>query len=170
MTQAVPNEVELHWTSGDPQAAAKVLRATAQSVMQRGHPELWPPETLTVDALAQDYPADGWEVLWRGEDPVGCFVLMDPDPVFWTEKPPGEAMYLHKLAVHPSAQGQGLNRVLLERAEELTRAAHRRWLRLDTDVTRPGLQAIYDGFGFQTVDRKAVMGFEVFRYEKEVGR
>lgn len=165
---AAPLPLSLRWTSGDPQAASLVLQATARSVLERGHEELWPPETLTVEALAHDYPADGWQVVWRGGVPVGCFVLMDPDPVFWAEKPRGEALYLHKLAVHPQAQGQGLNRALLVRAEELTRQAGRRWLRLDTDVTRPKLQAIYTGFGFTAVDRQRVLGFEVFRYEKEV--
>ncbi|ADY25892.1 GCN5-related N-acetyltransferase [Deinococcus proteolyticus MRP] len=165
---APPLASPLRWTSGDPAAAALVLQATARSVLERGHPELWPHETLTVAALAQDYPAEGWHIAWQGEQPVGCFVLMDPDPVFWAEKPAGEALYLHKLAVHPLAQGQELNRALLARAEQLTREADRRWLRLDTDVTRPKLQAIYTGFGFTAVDRQQVMGFEVFRYQKEV--
>ncbi|WP_261663617.1 GNAT family N-acetyltransferase [Deinococcus sp. Marseille-Q6407] len=163
-----PYAAPLRWTSGDPAAAAHILQATARSVLDRGHEELWPPDTLTVDALAQDYPAAGWQVAWQGEQPVGCFVLMNPDPVFWAEKPAGEALYLHKLAVHPAAQGQGLSLLLLRRAEELTREAQRRWLRLDTDVTRPGLQAIYTSFGFETVDRQQVMTFEVFRYQKEV--
>lgn len=162
------NISKLRWTSGNPQAASLILQATAQSVMERGHPELWPPETLTVDALAQDYPPGGWHIAWEGEQAVGCFVLMDPDPVFWAEKPAGEALYLHKLAVHPAAQGQGLNHLLLAQAEALTRQAGRRWLRLDTDITRPKLQAIYTGFGFEIVDRRAVLGFEVFRYQKEV--
>ena len=159
----------LHWTSADPEAASGVLMAAARSVLARGHEELWPLETLTPDALALDYPADGWQVAWQGGQAVGCFVLMDPDPVFWADKPPGEALYLHKLAVHPQGQGQALAPKLLAHAGALTHAASRRWLRLDTDVTRPGLQAIYSGCGFLAVDRRKVLDFEVFRYEKEVG-
>lgn len=158
----------LRWTTGDPHAAAHILQATAKSVIARGYPPLWPPESLTVEALALDYPADGWQVAWRGKQAVGCFVLMPEDPVFWPDKLAGEALYLHKLAVHPAAQGQGLNRHLLAHAEALARAAGRDWLRLDTDVMRPKLQAIYTGFGFETVDRRGVMGFEVFRYQKSL--
>jgi ribosomal protein S18 acetylase RimI-like enzyme len=43
----------------------------------------------------------------------------------WPDDPPGEALYLHKLAVHPSAQGQGLAHTLLREAARVTALAGR---------------------------------------------
>ena len=50
------------------------------------------------ERLARHYPASTWHVAWRDGAAVGAFSLLDTDPPFWPDDPPGEALYLHKLA------------------------------------------------------------------------
>jgi GNAT superfamily N-acetyltransferase len=159
---------ELTFTSGDVAAASQVLIASAEALAARGEP-LWPPASLTPERLARHYPPEGWRVAWpggagTGAEAVGCYVLLDRDPLFWPDDPPGEALYLHKLAVRPAAQGQGLAGALLGDAAAQARAAGRGWLRLDTASDRPKLRALYIGAGFVAVDEVQVGAYHVVRF------
>lgn len=154
----------LTFTRGDLATASGILTATASRLAERGEP-LWPVPSLSPERLTRHYPPESWRVAWRGEQAVGTFALVDRDPLFWPEDPPGEARYLHKLGVHPDAQGQGLAHMLLAEAVRETRGAGCAFLRLDTAATRPKLRALYEGAGFRAVDEREVKGFHVVRYE-----
>ncbi|MVN85504.1 GNAT family N-acetyltransferase [Deinococcus sp. HMF7620] len=157
----------LTFTTGDLHAASGVLQASAAQLQARGRP-LWPPESLTPERLAQHYPPHTWRVAWRGPQAAGTFCLLESDPPFWPDDPPGEALYLHKLAVHPEAQGGGLGAALLREAVTQTRAAGRPWLKLDTAADRPALQALYETFGFERCGQRRVFEFEVVLYRLAV--
>lgn len=154
----------LTFTRGDLEAASGVLTATATRLAERGE-LLWPLPSLTPERLLRHYPPESWRVAWRGEQAVGTFALLDADPLFWPEDPPGEARYLHKLGVHPDAQGQRLAHRLLDEAARETREAGCAFLRLDTAAARPKLRALYESGGFRAVDERTVKGFFVVRYE-----
>lgn len=154
----------LTYTQGDLAAASGILTATASRLAERGEP-LWPLASLTPERLLRHYPAEGWRVAWQGGQAVGTFVLLPADPLFWPEDPLGEALYLHKLGVHPEAQGQNLSRLLLAEAARETRETGHSFLRLDTAANRPKLRALYEAAGFRRVDEREVKGFRVVRYE-----
>lgn len=154
---------------GTPAQAREVLLAAAAALPGRGHEPLWPEGELEEAALTARYPGGEWRVALSDGQPLACCVLIDPDPLYWPEKPPGEALSLHKLAVHPQFGGQGLARTMLEDAVKRCRARGYGLLRLDTDVSRPKLQAIYRDFGFTAVDTRVVEGYAVVRYELPVG-
>ncbi|WP_102125115.1 GNAT family N-acetyltransferase [Deinococcus planocerae] len=156
--------MDLTFTRGDVEAASGVLTATAAHLAALGR-SLWPVSSLTPQRLERQYPAPTWRVAWLGTRPVGTFSLLPEDPLFWPEAAPGEALYLHKLGVHPDAQGQGLASLLLEEAVRETREAGVPLLRLDTAATRPKLRALYEAAGFGAVDERHVRGFHVVRYE-----
>lgn len=158
---------ELTFTSGDDVAASGVLIAAALHLKARGEP-LWPESSLTPERLARYYPPAGWRVAWRGDVALACLCLMDADPLFWPEDAPQEALYLHKLAVHPNAQGQGLSALLLREAARETARRGRPWLKLDTATGRPKLRALYENFGFQNVGERTVKGFDVTLYRLPV--
>lgn len=158
---------ELTFTSADVEAASRVLIASATHRAERGEP-LWPPGSLTPERLSRHYPPQGWRVAWQGGQAVAACVLLDADLLFWPDDSPGEARYLHKLGVHPGAQGQGLAARMLEDAARETREAGCSWLRLDTAADRPKLRALYEGAGFRAVDEVEVKGFRVVRYEMPV--
>ncbi|MGM9322137.1 GNAT family N-acetyltransferase [Deinococcus aquaticus] len=163
----------LSFTTGDAQAASAVLTASAAQLQARGR-TLWPPDRLTPEHLQRHYPPGGWHVAWTDatatSEPVGCFCLLTSDPPFWPHDPPGEALYLHKLAVHPSAQGQGLAHTLLQEAARVTVLAGRPWLKLDTDAARPALHHLYDSFGFERCGQRDVFGLTVILYRLPVRR
>lgn len=158
---------DLTLTRGDVGAASAVLTATAARLADRGEP-LWPLPSLTLERLTRHYPAGTWRVAWRGDAPVGTYALLTADPLFWPEAAPDEAWYLHKLGVHPDAQGQGLAPVLLREAAQECGEAGVPLLRLDTAATRPKLRALYEAAGFRAVDEREVRGFAVVRYERRV--
>lgn len=155
---------DLRFTHGDLATASGILTATAARLTERGEP-LWPVPSLTPERLTRHYPPESWRVAWRSGQALGTFALLDRDPLFWPEDPPGAALYLHKLGVHPDAQGQGLAQVLLAEAARETREAGCSFLRLDTAAARPKLRALYEAVGFGAVDERQVKGFKVVRYE-----
>jgi len=62
---------------------------------------------LTVDRIRDDAKAGGLIGAFAGEVLVGCAFV----------KPDGNALYVGKLAVDPSCQGQGIGKLLLAEAE-----------------------------------------------------
>lgn len=158
---------DLTFTQGDVETASRVLTASAARLAALGMP-LWPVSSLTPERLTRQYPAHSWRVAWRDGVAVGTFTLLPEDPLFWPEAAPGEAFYLHKLGVHPEAQGRGLSALLLEDAVRETREAGVPLLRLDTAAGLPKLRALYEAAGFRAVDERHVRGFHVVRYELSV--
>jgi len=144
-----------------------VLRASAFDRQQRQQP-MWTQDDLSAETLAKQYP-DGQAYAGQvGGETAAVMLLLPTDPHFWPTDPPGEALYLHKLAVHPQWQGQGLARQMLDEAARLTRERGRPWLRLDTAAERPALRAIYEGHGFRLVHEGQMQGWPAAWYELKV--
>ncbi|GHF33083.1 ribosomal protein S18 acetylase RimI-like enzyme [Deinococcus metalli] len=154
---------DLTLTTGDVDAASAVLIAAATALEARSEP-LWPPATLTPERLLKHYPAASWRVAWQGGRAAACMSLQDRDLLFWPEDAPGTALYLHKLAVHPDAQGRGLSGWMLDRAVQEGREHGLAALKLDTATARPKLCALYESYGFQRVAERRVLGFDVTLY------
>lgn len=158
---------DLTFTTGDIAAASAVLTASAEQLLQRGQ-ALWPPETLSVPRLLKHYPQDTWRVAWQQGQAVATCCLLESDRLFWPHDPPGQALYLHKLGVHPRAQGHGLAQDMLCQAVQETRAAGRPLLKLDTAADRAKLRALYRDFGFQEIDEVQVGPYLVVRMQLRV--
>lgn len=156
--------MNLTYTLGDVQTASAILTASAEQLLARGQ-ALWPPESLTPERLLKHYPQETWRVAWQNNEPVGTYCLLDADSFFWPDDPAGQALYLHKLGVHPASQGRGLAQELLSHAVDQTREAGRRYLKLDTAADRRKLRALYNAFGFEDVDERQVGNFYVVRMQ-----
>ena len=133
---------------------------------------MWTQELLDPARLEAQYPDAQGYLGWLGyglEDrPVAAMLLVPSDPGFWPIDPPGEALYLHKLAVHPDWQGLQLSAQMIEEAVRLTRAAGRPWLRLDTAAERPKLRTLYEALGFRLVREGEMAGWPAAWYELPV--
>lgn len=71
------------------------------------------------------------------------------DPEFWTaEDEPGDALYVHRMAVSREYAGSGVGGALLNWASERAAAAGKLWLRLDAWKDNPGLHRYYESHGF----------------------
>ena len=144
-----------------------VLRASALSFEQRGLP-MWTQDSLTPERLNAQYARGQGYLGWLEGQPVAGMILIQKDSHFWPDDPAGEALYLHKLAVHPGWQGHGLGAQMVAAAILKTRAAGRPWLRLDTAAERPKLRAVYEAQGFQLVREGQMDGWPAAWYELKV--
>lgn len=77
---------------------------------------------------------------------VGCMALQNVDRVHWPEDRPGNALYIHKLAVRRSHAGQGIGASLIDVADRHARMHQVPALKLDT-VPRETLAAYYRRLG-----------------------
>lgn len=97
--------------------------------------------------VVRDLPAGLVHLARLRRRPVGTFVLCWSDEPVWGADD-GAAGYLHRLASHPDAAGQGIGRALMGVAATLVRARGRKELRLDCDPDNDGLRAYYRAQGF----------------------
>ncbi len=130
---------------------------------------LWGPEETSHEELVRVARA-GELVMGRVSGQAAtCMYLHDEDRLFWTDTKPGEAFYVHRLAVARKFKGQGFSRAMLDWGEAETRRQKRQFLRLDCEP-RPKLLAIYHAAGFRRVDPGTIQVGRHFvvRHEKRV--
>lgn len=84
------------------------------------------------------------------DQPIATLQVDDhADPEFWTaDDEPGDALYVHRMAVSRKYAGAGVGSVLLDWASERAAAAGKPWLRLDAWKDNPGLHRYYESQGF----------------------
>jgi GNAT superfamily N-acetyltransferase len=154
--------------SEDAAIVSGLLSAAAANLRERGE-ELWSAAEVSELAVLPDIRSGLYQLGFDGLEAVGVFRLQLQDLAFWPDIPDGTSAYLHKLAVIPTLQGQGLAHVLLGHAVRLTREKDLRFLRLDCRGGRPKLRAVYESFGFRHHSQK-LLGGQVFeRFELELG-
>lgn len=135
-------------TSDDVAAVAAVIQEAARWIAT-WRSELWDP-ALVGEAFVAPHVAQGQMLTARtGGEIAGVMIMLTKDLLFWPDDPPGEAVYLHKLAVRRAYSGLGLPATLMDYAEKLARAQDRHVLRLDCD---PPLTAFYERLDFRQVD------------------
>jgi GNAT superfamily N-acetyltransferase len=146
--------------------AAAILLEVSEWLEATGQKN-WEPSWFTPESMIPHAERGELWLAWDGTDPVGTMLLATEDPDFWPEDSPGDALYVHKLAVARRAAGRGVAQALLAQAEIETLAAGAPLLKLDCRADRPKLRALYETAGFQRVDERVVFGWlHVVRYEK----
>jgi GNAT superfamily N-acetyltransferase len=153
----------------DAAIVAGVLSAAAAKLEERGE-ALWTSAEVSEPAVAPHIQSGLYYVGTEQGEAIGVFRFQLEDRAFWPEIPQGTSAFLHKLAVVPEKQGQGLAHELLAHAVHLTREKGLRFLRLDCMAGRPKLVAVYESFGFGHHSRKQI-GRQMFhRLELDLGR
>jgi GNAT superfamily N-acetyltransferase len=130
----------------------------------------WQPVDIGCEALAVYSDKDELFGLIDGDELVGCMLLTHEDPVHWPDDRPGDAFYLHKLAVKRSRAGSGVGEALVDFASQETRRRRIPMLRLDT-VPDTRLPEYYMRQGF-LADPKGPADYAgrwLLRMEKRVG-
>ena len=145
-----------------------LIRATAEWLIRKGEP-LWGPNETSLEELMRITHLGELIVGRVGRELATCMYLHDEDRVFWPQVPPGEALYIHRLAVARNFAGRGYAHVMLEWAAREARANGRTFLRLDCEP-RAKLLALYKSAGYSPVDPAPieVCGHFVVRHEKRV--
>jgi GNAT superfamily N-acetyltransferase len=152
---------------GVPEADALIHEA-ADWLIAKGEP-LWGPAETSYEELLR-VTRGGELVIGRLDgEAVACMYLHNEDRLFWPEDPPGEAFYVHRLAVARRHAGRGFAKAMLAWAEAEVQATGRSYLRLDCEP-RAKLLALYASTGFTRVDAEPILvaGHRVVRHEKRV--
>jgi GNAT superfamily N-acetyltransferase len=141
-----------------------ILAEAAAWLDGSGQP-MWKDDELAPHRLADEVAAGIFILAWSGADAAGTMKFQLEDPLFWPDQPPGEAAYVHRLAVKRAHAGGGVSRALMTWAVDEARKRGRRALRLDCEADRLRLRAVYERFGFRHHSDRAVPPYFVARYE-----
>ena len=145
-----------------------LIHEAARWLVDKGEP-LWGPNELAYDELLRVARA-GELVTGRVSGQLAaCMYLHNEDELFWPGKAPGEAFYIHRLAVARAFAGRGFSQAMLAWAAREARRRDRPYLRLDCEP-RPKLLALYADAGFVRIDAEpiTVIGHRVVRHEKRI--
>jgi GNAT superfamily N-acetyltransferase len=143
---ASPEPDEAAWIAYVPERRAafvNMIRATYANSLDC--PELSELRSAE-DALAAHGAAgahDGalWELMYVGEEPVGCLLL--------TEQRASDAMEVTYMGIHPGYRGHGSGALLLRRALERCRAQRMRRITLAVDARNAPARRLYEAFGLR---------------------
>jgi GNAT superfamily N-acetyltransferase len=151
----------------DAEAVVETLHEAARW-LESGGRAMWKVDELDPARTAEDVGAGLFVLAEHAGDPAGVMKFQLEDPVFWPEVRPGDAAYVHRLAVRRRYAGTGVSKNLLGWALERTRAIGRRYLRLDCEASRPRLRSFYESFGFRYHSDRHVGPYHVSRFEFDV--
>ena len=146
---------------------SEILQEVARWLETNGQP-LWARELLEPEALLRKNTLDELFLGKLDGAPVATMILQHEDIPFFPDDPPGEALYLHKLAVRRSAGGRGVSTAMLAWAQTYATRLGKQYLRLDTSAERPKLNALYQNYGFRYIGFRCVEGFDANLYELEL--
>jgi len=150
--------------AGEVNLVSEILTEAAQWLRGCGM-TLWQPEQLTPEQTAPDVAAGNFFLAWSGPAAVGTMRLTPSDPRFWPDALPGEALYLHRLAVRRANAGGRVSSALLRWAVAHATAEGVAFLRLDCDRERPRLREVYERFGFSFHSERDMGTIVVARYQ-----
>jgi GNAT superfamily N-acetyltransferase len=144
-----------------------LICGVAQELEDQGQ-KLWDQEWLQPQALLDTYGLESMHLGRINGEAVATFVLLETDPDFWPDILEGESIFIHKVVVARDWKGQNLSSQILDFAAQQVRERGKKFLRLDTDATRPALCNLYEKYGFTRVGEGEFGRFQMALYELEV--
>ena len=152
---------------GDADMVEQMIREAAAWVDALGV-VMWEDGELDAGRTAAEVNAGQFYLAAVDGAPAGAVRFQLEDPLFWPDRPAGEAAFVHRLVVRRAFKGHGVSRALLEWAKGHARTHGRGRLRLDCDADRPKLRALYESCGFRLHSYRQVGPYYVSRYEIDV--
>ena len=133
------------------------------------HGELWSKEEIAAARVHADIERREF-FLGRCDGVAAATIRYQlADDEYWPDARAGDAAYVHRLAVRRAFAGQGVARAMLDWAAARARSQGLSRLRLDADLSRPRLRALYERCGFRAHSEARVGGYHVMRYERSLG-
>lgn len=147
--------------SGQPRSLRKATAAdlpTIQEVIAAAYQKYLTRMNRPPAPLLRDYTdAVAAGAIWVAGDPVRALISLIPA---------GDSLLIENVAVHPSAQGTGLGRQLMEFAEQQAARLGLTRLTLYTNEAMTENHAIYSHLGYHDVDRRTHDGYQRIYMEK----
>ena len=151
-------------SAADAGEVSEILLGAARWLEGRGTP-MWKGDELLPENTRADIESGRFFIAERDGIVAGVLKFQLEDPLFWPDLPPGEAAFVHRLAVRREFAGTGVSTALLSWAAHQAEAIGRGYLRLDCEAERPRLRAFYERFGFLHHSDRRVGPYFVSRYE-----
>ena len=128
---------------------------------------LFPYTTLfrSNDLMRSEVEAGLFFIGFCNGEPGGTIRYQHEDQQFWPDVNPGEAAYLHRIAVLRKYSGGELSTALLDWAVERATLDGKKFLRLDCDSSRPRLKSVYEKYGFHHHSDRQAGPYHVTRYQ-----
>lgn len=133
------------------------------------HGVLWEAGELALPILCADIERGEFFVARAEQVAIATLRYQLADAEFWPDAPPGEAAYVHRLAVRRRYAGRGVAAAMLDWAAQRASAQGLEFLRLDADLSRPRLRALYTRCGFREHSEARVGPYRVMRFERPLG-
>jgi len=156
--QAMPQDIE---------TVTGILRAAARWLEESGM-AMWRDDELLPGRIGDEVNLGLFFLAECDGEPAGIIRFQLEDKLFWPHIPQQESAFIHRLAVRRKFAGGEVSSALLLWAIARTLDLGRRYLRLDCEVSRPHLRAIYERMGFRFHSNKQVGPYYVARYEYDV--
>jgi ribosomal protein S18 acetylase RimI-like enzyme len=142
-------------TSQDIDSLLIITKACAQHMIEKKIFQ-WNEHYPNRAAFEQDVVRKELYVLLEANEIIGCIVistLMDKEykAVHWLS-PDGNNLYIHRLAIHPKAQGKGYAQFLMDFAENYAIKNNYHSIRLDTFSKNLRNQKFYELRGYKKLD------------------
>ncbi|MGD0037089.1 MAG: GNAT family N-acetyltransferase [Bacteroidota bacterium] len=148
----------------DIHTVSEILIEAASWLEKRGIP-LWNIQELSVECLREDVISGFYMLAESNGKAVGTFKYIMADPLCWPDMNGNNSAYVHRVAVRRDYAGGMVSTAMLKWAVDRTKALSRHSLRLDCEISRIKLRAIYEQFGFQYHSDKRIGRYHIARYE-----
>ena len=125
---------------------------------------MWDESELDAGRVARETAAGRFFGAEIDGDPAGAVRFQLEDQLFWPDLDGADSAFIHRLVVRRRYKGHGVSTALMQWAVSHARAMGKRYLRLDTDASRPKLRELYERFGFQFHSFRHVGPYYVARY------
>lgn len=114
----------------------------------------WNEDSIKWNSLSKEYKINDFYIDYQNDVPSACIAITDLDQKYWSEIPQGKSLYIHKLAVKREFAGKGISKELINFAKKLSLKNGINSLRLDCNLQRNKLRALYENEGFIYAGRK----------------
>jgi len=143
-------ECAIGWAAReDADEVAAVLAEGAAWMARKGWPG-WTAHDIAPEFVASAIAAGEMAAARVGASVVGVCTLARSDPEFWPQDAPGEAAYLHRLAVRRAFAGGRVTPEIVAWCAQIARGWGCRALKLDC---HPHISGIYLRLGFTRLDQ-----------------
>jgi N-acetylglutamate synthase-like GNAT family acetyltransferase len=154
-------------TLQDIDVVSDILREAAAWLKQSGMP-LWRQDELHLNNISTEVRSGLFFLAECDGEPAGTIKYQLEDKLFWPDVPQDESAFVHRLAIKRRFAGGEVSSALLLWAIARTNALGRRYLRLDCEVSRLRLRALFERMGFRFHSNRQVGPYYVARYEYDV--
>jgi GNAT superfamily N-acetyltransferase len=154
-------------TAQDIDAMAEILEEAVRWLEEQGMP-MWRQDELLPSHIVADVDSGQFFLAECDGVPAGTIRFQLADKLFWPDVPQDDSAFIHRLAVRRRFAGGEVSSALFLWAIARTHTLGRRFLRLDCEVSRARLRAVYERIGFRFHSNKQVGPYFVARYEYDV--